>query len=151
MAASDHLNGQQFYHTSNHVFPPGHELSREGAFAANHPHAAAKLEASKSDYGNGEVYYPDTWRHAPGYKTNNDNYPVEDHLYYGDKSFVSSGGNKMYGGHTYAVQPVTNAGRPVSKHQPDPNYTREGMTGAYRTKGRLRVLHEVDEHGNKVE
>lgn len=150
MAASDHLNGQQFYHTSNHAFEPGHELTREGAFAANYPHAAAKLEASKSDYGNGEVYYPDTWKHAPGYKTNNDNYPVENHLYYGDRSLLGAG-SEMYGKHTYAVQPVTNAGRAAKTHQEDPNYTSEGMSGAYRTKGKLRVLHEVDQHGNKLE
>lgn len=150
MAASDHLNGQQFYHASNHTFEPGQVLTRQGAFSAKYPSAAAKIEAGKSDYGNGDVYYPDSQRHAPGFKTDNNNFPVEDHLYYGDRSFIASGENKGYGSRTYAVQPVTAAGRPSNKHQPDPHYTSEGMTGAYRTKGGLRVLHEVDEHGNKV-
>lgn len=143
MAARDNLNGQQFYHASNHVFQPGQVLSREGAWSAKHPEAAAKIEATKSDYGNGDVYYSGTHKYAAGYPTNNDNHPVEDHLYYGDQSFMKSGESKGYGGHTYAVQPITASGRPSSKHQPDPNYTSEGMTGAYRTKGRLRVLHEV--------
>jgi len=150
MAASDHLNGQQFYHSSDHVFQPGQELTREGAWSAKHPAAAEKIEATKSDYGNGDVYYPGTFRHAPGYKTNNSNFPVEDHLHYGDHDFLRSGESKGYGAHTYAVQPVTAAGRPVSKHQPDPNYTSEGLAGAYRTKGKLRVLHEVDENGSPI-
>lgn len=150
MAASDHL-GPQFYHASDHTFEPGQVLTRQGAFAAKYPSAAAKIEAGKSNYGNGDVYYPNSQRHAPGFKTDNNNYPVEDHLYYGDQSFMKSGESKGYGGHTYAVQPITPTGRPSSKHQPDPNYTSEGMGGAFRTKGQLRILHEVDPHGDKLD
>lgn len=142
MAASDHL-GAQWFHASDSVHAPGTILTREGAWAHKHPDAAAKIEATKSDYGNGDVYYPGTHRYAPGYPTNNENHPVEDHLYYGDRSFMSSGESKGYGAHTYAVEPITAKGRAITRHQLDPNYTDEGMTGAYRTKGQLRVIGEV--------
>jgi hypothetical protein len=149
MAASDHL-GPQFYHSSDHPFQPGQVLTREGAWSAKHPEAAAKIAATRSDYGGGDVYYPGTHKYAPGFPTNNENHPVEDHLHYGDRAFVTSGESKGYGAHTYAVEPLTSAGRRSNKHTPDPNYTSEGMTGAYRTKGQLRVLHEVDQNGDKL-
>lgn len=142
MTASDHLSGAQFFHASNHEFKPGDELTREGAWRASHPGAAEKLDASRSSTG----YYPDGWKY--GSKTNDDNHPVEDHLYYGDHSFVQSGESKSYGKNVYAVEPLTGAGRKPKSHQPDPNYTSEGMTGAYRTKGKLRVLGKVDPNGS---
>jgi hypothetical protein len=134
MAASDHLNGQQFFHGTPHQFNPGDELTREGAFRAKHSEAQVKIAQR---YG------------IP---------TEEDHLYYGDKSFLSSGEAAGYGskegggnaGHVYAVEPLTASGRKPKSHQPDPNYTAEGMTGAYRTKGKLRVLHEVDHEGNPL-
>ena len=146
MAASDHL-GPQWYHASDHDFAPGHVLTREGAWSAKHPEAAAKIHATKSDYGNGDVYYPATHRIAPGYPTNDQNHPVEDHLHYGDAGFVRSGEAKGYGAHTYAVEPITTTGRKITKHQADPNYTDEGLTGAYRTRGQLRVLGKVNASG----
>jgi hypothetical protein len=42
-------------------------------------------------------------------------------------------------GHVYAVQPETRAGRKIGNHSVDP-----WETQAYKTRGRLRVLHEVD-------
>jgi hypothetical protein len=136
MAASDHLNGQQFYHSSDHAFQPGQMLTREGAWNAKNPTLANDPAALKR--------YK---LHSPGGPYED---PAEDHLYYADKSFLSSGEAKGYGQHTYAVEPLTASGRKPRGHQPDPHYTSEGMTGAYRTRGQLRVLHEVDEQGNKV-
>lgn len=47
-------------------------------------------------------------------------------------------------GHIYAVQPETAAGRRVGRHAEDPMSGVPGNEAAYRTRGRLRVLHEVD-------
>lgn len=132
MAASDHLSPGQFFHGTPHQFKPGDELTREGAFAAKH--SESQIKTAKR-YG------------IP---------TEEDHLYYGDHSFLISGEAQGYSGkdggsgHVYAVEPLTPAGRKPKSHQPDPNYTGEGMTGAYRTKGKLRVLHEVDPNGNRM-
>lgn len=157
MAASDHLSSAQFFHGSPHQFMPGDELTREGAWRANHPHQVAELDAAKRDIGGGETFYsPKGNSPLRMYPSNNDGHPVEDHLYYGDRSFFGSGEAAGYGGknggagHVYAVEPLTAAGRKPKSHQADPNYTSEGMSGAYRTKGKLRVLHEVDHEGNPL-
>jgi hypothetical protein len=143
MSADDHLS-PQFFHGSPAQFNPGDELTREGAWRAKYPSAAERLDKGRSSTG----YYPEGWKY--GTKTNDDNHPVEDHLYYGDRSLLDSGESKSYGGHVYAVEPLTPAGKPSKSHRPDPNYTSEGMTGAYRTKGKLRVIHEVDSNGDPV-
>lgn len=149
MAASDHLSQPQFYHATDHDFSPGETLTREGAWRAKHPGMVPELEASKRDLGGGETYYRPRGNSALNlFPTNNENHPVEDHLYYGDKGFVSSGESAGYGKHVYAVEHVTPSGRPAKANKPDPNYTREGMTGAYRTKNQLRVVGKVDQSGN---
>jgi hypothetical protein len=47
-------------------------------------------------------------------------------------------------GHVYEVQPETAAGKKIGRHAEDPDSGLPGNEDAYRTKGRLRVLHEVD-------
>lgn len=47
-------------------------------------------------------------------------------------------------GHVYAVQPETRNGKRIGRHAEDPMSGVPGNLQAYRTKGRLRVLHEVD-------
>lgn len=146
MAASDHL-GPQWFHGTNAEFKPGDVLSREGAWRANHPDAAAKLHASEeTDDFTGKPYTSYSfqgkdWNMNHLWPTNKDGHPVEDHLYVGDHSFMESGENGGYGKNVYQVEPV----RKSTKFQPDPNYTREDMTGAYRTKGQLRVVRKVNE------
>lgn len=147
MAASDHLSGAQFFHGTPHEFKPGDELTREGAWRATHPNLTAELDASRGTSG---YYSPRGNSVLNVFPSNSDNHPVEDHLYYGDQSFLRSGESRSYGGHVYAVEPLTAAGRKPKSHQPDPNYTSEGMSGAYRTRGKLRVLHEVDHEGNPL-
>lgn len=150
MAATDHLSGAQFFHASPHEFKPGDELTREGAWRAKNPRLAADLDAGKMEM-DGDTWYSHRNNQLLGmFPTNNQNHPVEDHLYYGDQGFVTSGESAGYGGHVYQVEHVTNTGRPAKKHTPDPNYTSEGMSGAYRTKNRLRVVGEVDQNGNPL-
>ncbi|MCW2929909.1 MAG: hypothetical protein JWM19_871 [Actinomycetia bacterium] len=47
-------------------------------------------------------------------------------------------------GHVYEVVPEAVSGRRISRHAEDPYSGVPGNEGAYRTRGRLRVLHEVD-------
>jgi hypothetical protein len=47
-------------------------------------------------------------------------------------------------GHVYEVQPETKDGKKIGRHAEDPDSGLPGNEQAYRTKGRLRVLHEVD-------
>lgn len=147
MAASDHLSPLQdaarYFHGSNAEFKPGDVLSREGAFRAKHPEAAKRIDANTSASG---------WNSGPtyGWKTNDDNHPIEDHLYYGDQSLLKSGESAGYGKNLYEVEHVTKAGRPSNSHKPDPNYTNEGLTGAFRTTNRLRVVGKVDQQGNRL-
>lgn len=135
MAASDHLSPAQFFHTSDTAFKPGDVLTREGAWRAKHPELANNPEALRRY----KLYSPGGPHEEPS----------EDHLYYANRGFVESGESTMYGAHTYAVEPLTPAGKPTKSHQEDPNYRDYGR-GAYRTRGQLRVLHEVNEHGERV-
>jgi hypothetical protein len=144
MAASDHLSQPQFFHATDAEFKPGDVLSREGAWRAGHPDAAAKLDQNRTESG----FHPEGWRYGYGAKLNNDNHPMEDHLYYGDRGFVQSGEASSYGKNLYAVEHVTKSGRPSNTHKPDPHYTNEGMAGAYRTTNRLRVVGKADRGGN---
>lgn len=148
MSADENLSGPQFFHMSNHEFEPGHVLTREGAWRANNPGLTAELDAGKRDYGDGPYYSFGGHSVLNLFKTNEANHPVEDHLYYGDRSLLASADAGMYGKNRYAVEHITRTGRPSKTHKPDPNYTREGMTGAYRTTNRLRVIGKVDERGN---
>lgn len=148
MSAADHLSQPQFFHATNAEFSPGQELTREGAWRAKNPRLVPELDAAKRDLGGGETYYSPRGNSVLNlFPTNNENHPVEDHLYYGDRSLLASGESASYGKHVYAVEHVTNAGRPAKAHKPDPNYTAEGMTGAYRTKNKLRVVGKVDQAG----
>jgi 8-oxo-dGTP diphosphatase len=47
-------------------------------------------------------------------------------------------------GHVYEVVPETSNGKKIGRHAEDPASGLSGNAEAYRTKGRLRVLHEVD-------
>jgi hypothetical protein len=125
VAASDHLSPGQFIHGTKHKFNEGDVLSVEGANVAKY----------------GQEGYQQ--RLARGWQ--------DKHIYYADHSLMGdvSGMYAGEGGHMYAVQPETKTGKPVTKNSPDPNYRNYGG-GAYRTTGNLRVLHEIDEHGNKL-
>lgn len=118
MAADDHLNGQQFYHGTSgaHTFKPGGLLSPEGA--------PDNVLGARS----GRVYYTSSLETAKGYATWHsprlDDDPVP--------------------GHVYRVQPETSSGRTIVKHAADKDNGLPGNKDAYQTKGRLRVLHEVD-------
>lgn len=138
MAASDHLSQPQFFHGSAEKFEPGHILTREGAWRGFQRKYSPGITDEQLD------------QRAARHRQWNFEEPRESHLYYGDRSLLDSGESVGYGGHVYAVAPETPAGRPTKVHKPDPNYTKEGMTGAYRTTGRLRVLHEVDREGNPL-
>lgn len=55
-------------------------------------------------------------------------------------------------GHVYEVVPETSNGKRIGRHAEDPASGLSGNAEAYRTKGRLRVLHEVDrETGEPIE
>lgn len=127
MAASDHLGPQFFHGTIGHTFQPGDTLTPRGASVAKH----------------GEEKVARYEQHGFGLP--------EKHVYYTDHSGLGEMGMYAHGdqGHIYAVRPETATGR-AAKPSRDPNYRHLPEIGAYRTTGRLRVLHEVDQHGSKV-
>jgi hypothetical protein len=52
-------------------------------------------------------------------------------------------------GRVYEVVPETRDGKRIGRHAGDPASGLSGNAEAYRTKGRLRVLHEVSRHTGK--
>lgn len=140
MAASDHLSQPQFMlHGSPEKFEPGHVLTREGAWRGAQRRNYPGISDQEID------------RKAAYHSRYTGEQPRESHLYYGDHSLMGDIQGMYAGGkgHIYAVQPETSAGRKINKHSPDPHYNNYGG-GAYRTTGRLRVLHEVDHEGNPL-
>lgn len=137
MSAQDNLSPDQFFHGTKHEFSPGEVLTREGAWRAilkNRGHSDEGIE-----------------RLAEQHRRFNFEDPKEQHLYYADHSLLGADVANMYAheGHIYAVQPETSNGRKITKHSPDPHYKSYGG-GAYRTTGRLRILHEVNEKGEQL-
>lgn len=130
MSGEHLLNPQQFFHTSNTEFAPGHELTREGAWRAR-----------QKSYGLDDATID---RAAANHRRFHFEEPRESHLYYGDRSFLPEAGTGMYGQHTYEVQPVTSRGAKINKHSLDPHYKETDRT-AYRTTGRLKVVRKLSE------
>lgn len=108
----------------------------------------------------GDVMTPGTHRTALG--------GYSKHLYYTSHLPTASESYATYGhplnergqqdldqearpGRVYAVQPETKTGRKIGRHAEDPMSGVPGNLEAYRTTGRLRVLHEVDRKtGEKI-
>jgi len=118
MAASDHLSPRQFFHgtTGSHSFEPGETLTPSGGKMAH-------------------VYYTDNLNTAGTYATYGQ--PLKEN---GRPDLDAD----AVPGHVYRVQPETSTGRKIGRHTEDPYSGLSGNESAYRTKGRLRILHEVD-------
>lgn len=125
MAASDNLSRQQFYHGTygyNELKPgdyitPGAQPTRVGGYS-KHAYYTSDLESAAKTYA--------------GFSQPRKPNGLADF----DAPAVP--------GRVYAVQPETASGRKVTRHSEDPYSGAPGNLNAYRTRGRLRVLHEVD-------
>lgn len=119
MAASDHL-GPQFYHgtSGEHSFRPGDTLTPGGGRMAH-------------------VYYTSNLNTAGSYATYAQ--PIGEN---GRPDFNA----EAVPGRVYRVQPETKAGRRIGKHAQDPWSGLKGNEDAFRTRGQLRVMHEVDRY-----
>lgn len=119
MSAEENLNPQQFYHgtSGKYDFKPGDVLT--------------PAEAPRNVMGgqSAHVYYTSRLDTASTYAT---------------PHFPSLDSDDYTPGRVYAVQPETRSGRRIGKHAEDPMSGVPGNKQAYRTKGRLRVLNEVD-------
>ena len=75
------------------------------------------------------------------------------HVYYTSsletaKTYATWGGPDIENpkpGHVYEVQPETSSGRRLGRHADDPWPGVPGNKAAYRTRGRLRVIREVND------
>lgn len=128
MSASDHLSPQQgaltYYHgtSGQYEFTPGDILT---------PGAKPTIIGGRAKH----VYYTSDLESAGTYATSS--YPEK------ENGRVDWDADPVPG-HVYAVQPETKTGRKLGRHTEDPWSGVPGNKAAFRTTGRLRVLHEVD-------
>jgi hypothetical protein len=120
MSARDHVSPEQFYHGSPgdyEAFEPGKLLTPEGA-RNKHVYYTTDLGTASHHAGWGQPAKAD-----------------------GSPDFDSDA--RM--GKVYAVQPETGTGPKIGRHATDPNESSTGpVRQGYRTRGQLRVLHEVN-------
>lgn len=114
MSAQDNLNPQQFYHGTSGKY----------AFAPGDMLTPDDAPRNVMGVQSGKVFYTSSLEAASKYAS---------------PHFPDLNSDEYTPGRVYAVRPETKAGRKIGRHAVDP-----WETEAYKTRGRLRVLHEVD-------
>lgn len=107
MTASDHLNGQQFYHGTVHAFEPGEVLTPAGA------------EAAGRNEHNDEPGYHDHVFFTPSKK--------DASMYAWGRAFNQPPERQSPVGRVYAVKPMGDYERDPGAHNKGGMRTREGM------------------------